>query len=302
MSRRTLGAGALAITSLLVAAPVAGQDMPTEILVRESGAEPLTELRYDWSAGLMGTTVVAADTAVVSMVNGVVVAEEQSSAERVVTRTVTEVADDGTARIEFSVESPEREGQDIPAAEAVPGEVEDALRAEVAALGDYSGWMLLDDRGVLLDYGVDGLSDATAAFLVQTRGLGGELTVLPEEPVGVGASWETYTEVFESSLTFEAETLTTLAAIDGSTLSLEQETEVSQEPNLGLERLAISAGAIYASQELEGSAVTELSLDGLGQTGTGEVTLSIITGAAAGTGGTELQTIYEMALTASTEG
>ena len=53
------------------------------------------------------------------------------------------------------------------------------------------------------------------------------------------------------------------------------------------------------TQELEGTAELELPLDGLVQTGGGEAVLSVITGTSAGGYGTELQTIYEMALTSS---
>lgn len=86
---------------------------------------------------------------------------------------------------------------------------------------------------------------------------------------------------------FESESITRLVASDGNTLSLEQEWSLLQQPNLGLERLAVSAGAIYLTQELEGPAALELALDGLVQTGTGEAMLSVITGTSAGGYGTE---------------
>ena len=302
MPRRHLSAAALAISSLLIAVPAAAQDPAVNVEVRDSGEEPRAELRYAWTEGLTGTTVLESDTIITTLQSGTPVSEEQQPLTRTVTRTVTEVDENGTARVEFSVDAPVREGQDIPASEAiedVAGEGVESLQAAVASLSNYSGWMELDPRGVLLDYGVDGITDATAALLVQTRGLGGEVTVLPEEAVGIGAEWETYTEVYETSMDFESESITRLVASDGNTLSLEQETYLFQQPNLGLERMAVSAGAIYMTQELEGTANTELALDGLVQTGTGEAVLTVITGTSAGGYGGELQTVYEMDLSSS---
>lgn len=302
MSRRPLGAAVIALASLLIATPAVAQDTNVNVEVRNPGDEPRAELRYAWTEGLTGTTVLESDTIVTTLQGGQPVSEEQALLTRTVSRTVTEVDENGTARVEFSVEAPERQGLDIPAGEAVEdvgGEGVETLQAALASLSSYSGWMELDSRGALLDYGVDGMADATAALLVETRGLGGEVIVLPEEPVGVGAEWETYTEVYEARLDFESESITRLVASDGNSLSLEQETFVLQQPNLGLERLAISAGAIYMTQELEGSADIELALDSLVPTGTGEAVLSVVTGTSAGGYGAELQTIYEMALTSS---
>lgn len=165
---------------------------------------------------------------------------------------------------------------------------ESATQMDVVDPGDEPRSELLDPRGVVLDYGLDGLGQTYADLLVQTRGLGGEVQVLPEEPVGIGAVWQSYTEIFESRLTYESGSTTTLAAVDGTTLALEQEHSTSSQPNLGLERLGVSAGAIYTSQQVEGSASTELALDSLVQTGSGDVRFLVIAGTSAGGYGSEL--------------
>ncbi len=302
MPSRLLRTTVLACTSLLVAVPVVALDSETGVDVTDPGEEPRSELRYDWSAGLTGTTITRTDGSITTTLNSVPASDEEASLEMSVSRTVTEVDEEGNARVEFSVQAPERDGPrvEIPAAEMLPGDVADTLWSELAGLSEYSGWMLLDSRGVLLDYGVDGLGEATAEFLVQTRGLAGEVTVLPEEPVGVGATWETYTEIYDASLTFESEAVTTLVAIDGATLTLEEETSVLQEPDLSaLEQLATTAGAIYASQQADSSWTTELALDGLGQTGTGEAALTFIAGAAVSSTGEEVETDLRLELVAT---
>lgn len=299
MLRNTTTAGTLVLSSLLLATPALAQESATQIDVVDPGDEPRSELRYAWTEGLTGTTVIEADTTVVVTVNGQTASEEQMPLTKTITRTVTEVDGSGNARLEFSIQAPERDGINLPAADAAPGDAVDSLRAELAALSDYSGWMLLDPRGVVLDYGVDGLGQTYADLMVQTRGLGGEVQVLPEEPVGVGAEWESYTEIFESRLTYESDSTTTLAAVDGTTLTLEQEHSTSSQPNLGLERLGVSAGAIYTSQQVEGTASTELALDSLVQTGSGDVQFLVIAGTSAGGYGSELQIDMDMAITAT---
>jgi hypothetical protein len=302
MLRNLPTAGTIAIAALLLAVPATAQDSASGVEVTDPGDEPRSELRYDWSAGLTGTTITEADTLITTMSNEVTASEEQTILDMTVSRTVTDVDADGNARVEFSVQAPERDGprEDIPAVEMLPDGALDVLVAELAGLSDYSGWMLLDPRGVLLDYGVDGIGEATAEFLVQTRGLAGQVMILPEEPVGVGATWETYTEIYDPSLTFESEATTTLVDSDGLTLTLEQESSIFQEPDLeALEQVAVTAGAIYASQKLESTSTTELALDGLGQTGTGEATLTIITGAAASSVGEEIETELAMEITIS---
>lgn len=300
MSRRTLGASALTLSSLLLAVPAAALDSDSGVEVTDPGDEPRSELRYDWSAGLTGTTITDANASITTTLNGEPTADEQTTFQMTVTRTVTDIDDEGNARVEFSVQAPERTGPvvEIPAAAMLPGEAADVLLAELADLSEYSGWMVLDTRGVLLDYGVDGISEATAEFLVQTRGLAGAVMVLPEDPVGVGATWETYTEVYDASLTFESEAVTSLVAIDGERLTLEVEKSVLQEPDLGrLEQVATTAGAIYASQQLESSMTTELGLDSLVQTGTGDATLTVIAGAAVTSTGAEVENDIVMEVT-----
>jgi hypothetical protein len=302
MPRRPLGAAALALSALLVAVPAAAIDSDSGVDVTDPGDEPRSELRYDWSVGLTGTTITQAEGSVTTMLNGVPAEDEQATLEMAVSRTVTEVDEAGNARIEFGVQAPERDGPrvEIPAAEMLPGDAADVLWAELAGLSAYSGWLLLDPRGQLLDYDVEGISDAVAEFVVGTRGLAGQVTVLPEEPVGVGATWETYTEVYEASLTFESEAVTTLVAMDGPTLTLEEERSVLQEPDLGvLEQVATTAGAIYSSQQLEGSWSTELPLDGLVETGTGEAALTVVAGAAVTSTGEEVQTDLQLEVTAT---
>ena len=302
MSRRTHGASVLALSSLLMTVPVAAQDSDSGVDVTDPGAEPRSELRYDWTAGLTGTTITEARGSVTTTLNGVPASDEQTTLQMTVSRTVTDVDDQGNARVEFSVQAPEREGPrvEIPAAEMLPGDIADVLWAELAELSEYSGWMLLDPRGVLLDYGVDGIDEATAEFLVRTRGLAGEVTVLPEEPVGIGATWETYSEIYDASLTFDSEAVTTLVDIDGEMLTVQVEQSVLQEPDLGvLEQVATTAGAIYSTQKLDSSWTTELALDGLVQIGAGEATLSFIAGAAASSTGEEVQTDLQLEVTAT---
>ena len=136
MPRRPLGATALAISSMLMAVPAAAMDSESGVDVTDAGDEPRTELRYEWTPGLTGTTVTQADGSIVTMLNGIAASDEQAALEMIVSRTVTEVDDEGNARVEFSVQAPARDEPrvEIPAAEMLPSDVSDVLWAELASL------------------------------------------------------------------------------------------------------------------------------------------------------------------------
>ena len=187
---RTLAASAtLALSSLLLAAPALAQS-DSGVEVTDPGDEPRTELRYAWSEGLTSTVVLVEEGTLTTTVNEVPVSEDAVGATTTITRTVTEVGEDGSARIEFSVAGDEPGGLGLPAADMFSEEAIDDLQTELADLSSYSGWMEVDARGVLLDFSVDGLDQDLAELLISTRGLGAELPVLPEEAVGVGATCE----------------------------------------------------------------------------------------------------------------
>lgn len=299
MHRNLTTAATLALTSLLLAAPALAQsDKGLELF--DAGDEPRAELRYAWSEGFSETTAVAIDTTLVATINGFPEAEDELPLSAVVKRTITEIDADGNARIEFSVDGPDRPEITGPIADALPGDALASLREELASAESYSGWMLVDPRGMLLDYAVDGLSEDHAELLVQTRGLGAELMLLPEEAVGAGAEWQSYTDLFASLLDFESEATTKLVAVDGTVLSLEHTYESDVQPDLAMERVGAAVGTIYSSRAVEGAAQTELDLGGLAQTGTAEVEATLIAGITAGTGGTELELDLDMALTATT--
>jgi hypothetical protein len=298
MHRTLTSAATLALASLLLAAPALAQsDKGLELI--DAGDEPRAELRYAWSEGFSETTEVAIDTTLVATIDGRPEAEDELPLSAVVARTITEVDADGNARIDFSVDGPDRPEIALPAVEALPGDALASLREELASAESYSGWMLVDTRGLLLDYAVDGLSEAHAELLVQTRGLGAELMLLPEEAVGAGAEWLAYTDLFASLLDFESEATTKLVAVEGAVLSLEHAYASDVQPDLALERVGAAVGTIYSSRSVEGAGQTELDLGGLAQAGTAEVAATLIAGMTAGTGGTELELDLDMVLTAT---
>jgi hypothetical protein len=259
------------------------------------------ELRYAWSEGLTSTVVLVEEGTLTTTVNEVPVSEDAVGATTTITRTVTEVGEDGSARIEFSVAGDEPGGLGLPAADMFSEEAIDDLQTELADLSSYSGWMEVDARGVLLDFGVDGLDQDLAELLISTRGLGAELPVLPEEAVGVGATWESYADVYDPRLTLERENDIELVAIDGTRLTLAQSFSVDAEPNLGLDRVFTTAGAVYASRQTEGTGQTLLQLDGLSQTGSADVRFTQIAGLAVTSTGVELQMDLQLHLEATAE-
>ncbi len=96
--------------------------------------------------------------------------------------TVSEVYKDGSARIEQVFT---RYGFDATGDPTVDAELAAASEPFVGL----SMWTIIDDRGFVLDAGIDDLDTLTPEFGEQVRDTSGTATVLPAEAVGLGARW-----------------------------------------------------------------------------------------------------------------
>jgi hypothetical protein len=99
-----------------------------------------------------------------------------------------------------------------------------------------SGWTQTDASGKIVDSGVelpDGLDPALATVFKSTMS---SLTLVPQvfpaEPVGVGASWLSVTPMPATAVMTPSttQTMTTLTGIDGSTVTTQMSSTVTNEP------------------------------------------------------------------------
>lgn len=228
------------ILSLLIAGPVAGSaqepttgaatasSTPVVELIDPGGADR-RQLRYTPTAGLTQTLTMHLGMKM-SMSSGQAEIPEQTipRMEMVAAVTVDEVDDDGL--IHYTMEITEMrtlptEGADATVVEAIDSQLAGLLGARAGAI--------VSSRGVTLEASFDLAEDADPQLrqLLSSfeQSIESMSAPLPEEPVGVGASWKTATTVEQNGMTLLQSVVTELVGLSGSEFELAMELEQSAE-------------------------------------------------------------------------
>jgi hypothetical protein len=201
-----------------------------EVRVIERGEQPWRLLRYRW---VPGSTETARTDMRMSM--RIVEDGEETSMTMPVSlsfgSTVTQVWPDGSARLELLYT-----GYDIGVSQmTVDGEPLDdrvlesigtELQARSRQLVGSTGWEVYDARGVLLDWGIDMPEAFPQDLQAQVEQMSAAPTVLPSEPVGVGAIWEGGGTFSESGLEVGMVVVNELRASEGDALVLDTSIEL----------------------------------------------------------------------------
>lgn len=184
MIRVLAGAAALICLSL----PAHAQ---STLRMIDTGAEPRAPLRYTFTVGQTERAVTEMVMSSSTEMNGKTDAGPSMPPVRsAMSMRVTEVAPDGTARLEFKTDSAE-----AAAGHSGPTPNQAQLNSTLAGLSQLAGWYRIDTRGRVLQSGVslpESLSSGPAAQMMEDM-LNEQDTTLqqfPEEAVGQGARWE----------------------------------------------------------------------------------------------------------------
>lgn len=253
--RRSLATHLLSLAAVaLVGAPAVAQqtDISTaEVNVLDPGAEPRQALRYEFVEGSTEVLESVIDNAIVVRINGAPTESLELSMTMTTTTTVTEVFDDGSARVDYVIT--DWDFGDMGGMTPDPAELDAALGI-VEGLG---GYWILDTRGAVLDFGLDLPAGIPAELSSQVDGAIIEVEALPEEPVGVGAIWETFTRTASGGVDMGMIQTTEITSIEGDVIGLRQ-AFVSDSDSAG-------SGLLPMEIELTGSGVSELRLDRVSQ-------------------------------------
>lgn len=233
------------------AARTPGKDpAPAQIRIIEPGAEPRQVLRVQPE---VGTEQVEMTTS--SRITMDIMGEEQTADTPPLIQTV-EIAvterDDGRLAI----------SQEVLDVEVGPGgtpEVRKEVARSTEALVGMTATMVMDDQGEMSDLRVDLPDDAPAmyaALIDQMEGTMEQLMIpVPDEPMGLGASWSATKPIDLLGASVETTITYTVTALDENGFSVRTETKLSAAPN----------------QEISVSGETG-TLVAFGGTGTGEST------------------------------
>ncbi len=196
MRRRSWGSRAWGPTAVALALVAAGAAVALSVQLAKAGpettlldpgAEPRVTLRFELDEGTSTDYVITTDRSDRLTVDGEAEPRERTASTALGTRTVTGVAADGRYLIETFT--------------AIDGGR--PLKAGAPDV-DVRPW-LMDDRGRIWEAGASEGPDGPASL------------ILPEEPVGVGATWETVAIAggpLGGEPVFEATTVTTTTLVD----------------------------------------------------------------------------------------
>lgn len=231
-----------------------GGDTPTVELL-EPGSEPQQELVLDVEPGDEATTILTFDFSTSGTLDGSPLPEQEVPAYSIdFTTTVDEVTDDEiTSSFLYGEVSVERAGAD-------PAVVEQ-LESALGPLQGTGGTLTQAPSGAVIDGTVDqpeGLDPVLESLLSQTNEQLKSVTVpFPEEPVGVGAQWQSETSFEIAGVTTNQDATYTLAELDGDSYALEVEIEQTVEPG------EIEGGGTIIDSETTGGGRLEGSLSSL---------------------------------------
>jgi hypothetical protein len=158
----------------------------------EAGTEPLELLRYKLQDGTITTSTLEITSSAMTSTSSSGAEIMRTPGLRVVTTSGPSVSlDDGNTRYEIKVVS---SSAIMPA--GVDAKVENDLNRSAALLKKLSGWIEVDDRGILQDAELSQEAkeaDLPARMLVTLLNARTSFSrvMLPAEPVGIGARWET---------------------------------------------------------------------------------------------------------------
>jgi hypothetical protein len=219
MRRRTTTILLIAVMSTAFAgSPVSAQlpGMTTlEPEMIDLGAEPRQELRYHFSEGQTETFGLAMTMDMTAALDGTRTVDMAMSVSAEMHLVVTDVYEDGSARVEQTFSRYEFGDTGDPLVDA---ELE-TMAEQFEGLGL---WLVVSDRGTIAEYGVDMSGKLSPEIEQQLRDSAVAVQPLPEEPVGVGARWVAAGSMVSQGVPMEMTVETELLELsdDGATFDL----------------------------------------------------------------------------------
>lgn len=237
---------------------------PPAVRLLDPGAAPLAPLRYRLAVGTMGRGTVELHLTMSISVNGQEMPMPGLPASRATVKTeVISVDADGNAHIGYAIETMEVMDADQfdPAAVA-------AVEEQYRALGTMHGSMDVSTRGVCtnMQLALPADADEVMRMIVDDirKSMSQITAVLPEEPVGVGATWEARARVNMRGVDVDQTSIFSLDQRDADSANLRiHVTQHAGQTAMNLPNLPAGTEAVVDSLESNGSAETLLPFTNL---------------------------------------
>jgi hypothetical protein len=224
-----------------------------EIKVIEAGSGPKQTLRFTAQKGLKKVMVMAMDMGMTIDVGGSPRDQQVPTMKMTMDLTVTDVAANGDIRYEFKLRDPEV--VDDPSNPSV-GAVKQAL----AGMSGLSGSAVVTNRGFAKQVEVNvppGATPQVAQFVDSLKQSMGQISApLPEEPVGVGAKWETTQKLEQNGLKLQQVATNELTHLDGNTITFDVAIKQTAAP-----QKIVKDGVTVDLQSYSGSGTGRTTID-----------------------------------------
>lgn len=282
----TIIIGVAVLGSLALAAPALAQapEPPVggEVTLVDAGQEPRQLLRYELAEGASETTRIDMDMTMSMAMSGVEAMAMTLPMSMTMSSTVSSVSPEGVARVEFELTDFDF-GDIAGTVEGAPvdGAGLGALDPALTGLLGASGWMLVDDRGRVLDAGLDVTDGFPQDMVPQSQQTATQTRPLPEEPVGVGARWEASMSVDQAGLGMDVLVTTEIVEMTDAGFVTEETFSLDASSSGGLmDELVPGMELAIDEYAVEGSGRTEFELDRLSQDGVMEMLMRMAMSAA----------------------
>jgi hypothetical protein len=255
------------IASLHCLSSVAHAQSSLQIL--DYGAEPRTPLRYKFEVGKTERAMMEMTMSMATELNGKLVpATSLPPTRTTMLLRVTEVAADGSARLEFETQSAES-----PVGQVTGQANQAALDRTLAGLSMLKGWYRTDTRGRVLETGVtlpEGfVPDMAKPMMDEMMNAASDaMEQLPEEALGLGARWQVVQNFDIGGMKMSQGQEYTLRARSGN--RVEFATKIIQPANPDVSVMPLVPGMSIHSVS-SGSGTTVIDLHALSPTMTMEI-------------------------------
>ncbi len=243
-----------------------------EPAVTDPGATPRRELRLTFTPGTKATVAITNDLTVTQEASGRSQTLDIPAIREVVTFTVDRRTADGAAvTFRFDDVTLDRTGTNLTDAEHAK------LIEELRTLVGITGTGTITDRGAYTDFAYELPEDLDPDLARQLRELEDQLqsvaVTLPEDPVGVGATWTTTQPIRAGGIRVTQQARYRLTTLDGATAGYAaQVTQTGTRQRITLGSLPDGITATLTRAELTGTVVGTLHLDSPATEATGSLT------------------------------
>ncbi|HEX6739371.1 MAG TPA: hypothetical protein VF310_13925 [Vicinamibacteria bacterium] len=220
-SVRWLGPAALLLAASAATAEPPGTADGPRVKLLAPGKAPLRALRYSAKEGQAGAMTMSLIMSMeMSLASQALPAQNIPEVRYGLAYKVTKVEPQGDIRYEFELKDPQ-----VVAGVGVAPMVLDTMKAAMDKMRGLRGHAVVTSRGLVREADVQEPEGADAQLRQMLDGMRQSMNQLaapfPEEPVGVGARWETALRITQNSITLDQVTVSDLASLEGDSGKLQ---------------------------------------------------------------------------------